>query len=153
MGLIIARKRDRITTVAVLALLLLLDLAWPAPDRERQMAQSLLGADGERIELLTGPAFRVGSRWLLFFDHKGKVGPIRGALLVEDDNIHSLHLFSAHEGINRDAFSDPTLAQSLVGLPAKAPVEIDAITGATISSQMLADAVNESLVQWRSTVR
>ncbi|MCP4048067.1 MAG: FMN-binding protein [Gammaproteobacteria bacterium] len=153
MGLVITRKRDRLTTVAILAVILLLDLAWPAPDRERQITQSLLGADGERIELKTGPAFRVGSRWLLFFDHPGKVGPIRGAVLVEDDNIHSLHLFEAHEGINRDAFADPTLVQSLAGLPAKAPVEIDVITGATISSQMLADAVNETLVQWRSTVR
>jgi hypothetical protein len=153
MGLVIARKRDRLTTVAVLAVALLLDLAWSPPDQHRQIAQDLLGADGERIELKSGPAFRVGSRWLLFFDQQGNVGPIRGAVLVEDDSILKLHLFEAREGINQSAFSDPTLAQSLVGLPAKAPVEVDVISGATISSQLLTDAINESLVQWRSTVR
>jgi hypothetical protein len=93
MGLSITRKRDRLTTVAVLAIVLLLDLAWPPPDRDRQMAQSLLGADGERMELKTGPAFRVGARWLLSFDQQGHVGPIRGAVLIEYDNIQAFHLF------------------------------------------------------------
>ncbi|MDP6615741.1 MAG: FMN-binding protein [Gammaproteobacteria bacterium] len=153
MGLIITRRRDRLTTVAVLLAALLLDLAWSAPDRHRQMAQRVLGADGERIELESGPAFRVGPNWLLFFDYQGNVGPIRGAVLIEDDTIRELHLFEVREGINQNAFSDPTLAQSLAGQPAKAPVEVDVVSGATISSQMLTDAINESLVQWRSAVR
>jgi hypothetical protein len=153
MGLTIKRKRERLTTVALLAVALLLDLAWTPPDSHRQITQSLLGADGERIELESGPAFRVGPRWLLFFDKQGNVGPIRGAILIEDDNIKELHLFEAHEGISRNAFSDPTLARSLAGQPAKAPVEVNAISGATISSQMLTDAINESLIQWRAAVR
>ena len=153
MGLTINRKRKRLITVAVLGAALLLDLAWAPPDRYRQIAQGLLGADGERIELESGPAFRVGPRWLLFFDQQGNVGPIRGAVLIADDNIQELHLFEAHEGISRTAFSDPTLARSLVGQPARAPVEIDVITGATVSSQLLTDAINESLIQWRAAVR
>ncbi|HJP04374.1 MAG: FMN-binding protein [Gammaproteobacteria bacterium] len=153
MGLMIARRRDRLTTVAVLLAALLLDLAWSSPDQHRQLAQRVLGADGERIELESGPAFRVGPSWLVFFDHQGNVGPIRGAILIEDDNIRELHLFEAREGINQNAFSDPTLAQSLVGQPAKAPVEVDVISGASISSQLLTDAINESLVQWRAAVR
>jgi hypothetical protein len=153
MGLTIKRKRERLVTVALLVVALLLDLAWTPPDSYRQIAQGLLGADGERIELATGPAFRAGPRWLLFFDKQGHVGPIRGAVLIADESIQALHLFEAHEGISRTAFSDPTLARSLVGQPARAPVEVDAITGATVSSQILTDAINESLIQWRSAVR
>jgi hypothetical protein len=153
MGLIITRRRDRITTVAILLAALLLHLAWSSPDRHRQIAQRVLGADGERMELESGPAFRVGPRWLLFFDRRGNVGPIRGAVLIVDDDIHELYLFEAHEGVSRSAFSDPTLAQSLVGQPARAPVEADVISGATISSQILTDAINESLMQWRAAVR
>jgi len=153
MGLTIKRKRERLITVAVLGVALLLDLAWAPPARYRQMAQDLLGADGERIDLESGPAFRAGPRWLLFFDKQGNVGPIRGAILIADENIQELHLFEAHEGISQTAFADPTLAHSLVGQPAKAPVEVDVITGATISSQILIDAINESLIQWRSAVR
>ncbi len=85
MGLTIKRKRERLITVAVLGVALLLDLAWAPPDHYRQMAQDLLGADGERIELESGPAFRAGPRWLLFFDKQGNVGPIRGAILIADE--------------------------------------------------------------------
>jgi major membrane immunogen (membrane-anchored lipoprotein) len=34
-----------------------------------------------------------------------------------------------------------------------APLEVEVVSGATISSQLLIDAVNTSLKQWRSAVR
>ena len=153
MGLMGSAKRGHLVTSAVLVAALLLDLTWSRPDPERQLAQRLLGADGQRIELDSGPAFRVGARWLLFFDRPGKVGPIRGAILVEDESIRELHLFEAHEGVDHSAFSDPTLAHSLIDQPARAPVEVAVISGATISSQLLIDAVDSCLEQWRAAVR
>jgi hypothetical protein len=153
MGLMAGPKRDRLITAALLACALLLDLAWSPPDPDRRTALNLLGADGQRVELESGPAFRVGPRWLLFFDRQGKVGPIRGAIMIEDERIRDLHLFEAREGIDHGAFSDLALARSLVDQPAKAPVEVDVISGATISSQLLTDAINSSLEQWRSAAR
>jgi major membrane immunogen (membrane-anchored lipoprotein) len=41
----------------------------------------------------------------------------------------------------------------LVDQPAKAPVEVEVVSGATISSQLLIDAVNSSLKEWRAAVR
>ncbi len=153
MGLTASPNRDHLITAAVLVAALGLDLTWSRPDRERQLALRLLGADGPRTELDSGPAFRVGARWLLFFDVQGKVGPIRGAILIEDDHIRELHLFEPREGVDHSAFSDPVLARSLVDQPAKAPVEVDVISGATTSSQIVIDAVNGCLTQWRSAVR
>ena len=153
MGLIGSMSRGHMITSAVLVAALLLDLSWPRPDPEQRQAQRLLGADGQRVELESGPAFRVGARWLLFFDQQGKVGPIRGAILIEDDHIRDLLLFEEREGVHHSALSDPAFAGSLVSQPAKAPVEVDAISGATISSQLLIDAINRSLEQWRSAVR
>ncbi|MCP3917158.1 MAG: FMN-binding protein [bacterium] len=146
-------KRENFVTVAVLALALLLDVTWSRPDPERRLAQRLLGADGAHIELDSGPAFRVGARWLLFFDRPGKVGPIRGAILVEDESIRELHLFEAREGIDHSAFRGPALAHSLVDQPARAPVDCAVISGATISSQLLIDAVDSCLEEWRAAVR
>ncbi len=153
MGLNAMPGRERWITAAMLIAVLVLDLAWPRPDPNRQLAAQLLGADGQRIELKNGPAFRVGGRWALFFDAKGKAGPLRGVILIEHDRILDLRLLETHEGIDHRAFSDPTLAQSLVDQPAKAPVEVEVISGATISSQLLIDAVNSSLKEWRATVR
>jgi hypothetical protein len=153
MGLTAKMHREHLLTLALLVAALLLDLTWSPPDPKQQLALRLLGANGQRIELDSGPAFRVGARWLIFFEQQGKVGPIRGAITIEDDHIQELHLFENREGVDHRAFSDPRLSRSLIDQPARAPVEIDVISGATISSQLLADAVNHSLEKWRSAVR
>ena len=146
-------SRERWITVGILLVALMLELAWSRPDPEQQLALRLLGASGQRVELENGPAFRVGARWLLFFERSGKVGPIRGAISIEDDRIRELHLFEAREGIDHSAFPNRPMARSLIDQPARAPVEVEVVSGATISSQLLIDAVNASLEQWRSAVR
>lgn len=153
MGLIPRGTQEHLITAAVLVTALVLDLTWSRPDPFALRARRLLGAGGQRVDLDSGPAFRVGARWLLFFDRQGEAGPIRGAILLEDDRIRELHLFETHEGVDHDAFSDPAISRSLVGQPAKAPVEFDGISGATISSQLLIDTVDDCLTQWRSAVR
>ena len=153
MGLITLSKRKRWITAMLLIAALTLDLTWSRPDPRRQLASRLLGADGQRLELESGPAFRVGARWALFFDEVGKAGPIRGVILIEDDRIRELQLLETREGIGHRAFSDPTLAHSLVDQPAKPPVEVEVVSGATVSSQILIDAINSSLKEWRSSVR
>jgi hypothetical protein len=153
MGLNAMSDGERWITAAILISALVLDLVWPRPDLNRRLAAHLLGSDGQRIELKTGSAFRVGARWALFFEGKGKVGPFRGVILIEDDRVRDLQLLETHEGIDHRAFSNPILAQSLVDQPAKAPVEVEVVSGATISSQLLIDAVNSSLKEWRAAVR
>jgi hypothetical protein len=153
MGLNAMSVGERWITAAILIAALVLDLAWPRPDLNRRLAAHLLGADGQRVELKIGSAFRVGARWALFFEGKGKVGPFRGVILIEDDRVRDLQLLETHEGIDHRAFSNPILAQSLVDQPAKAPVEVEVVSGATISSQLLIDAVNSSLKEWRTAVR
>ncbi len=157
MGLTPRTRVPHLITAAVLATALILDLSWSRPDLPTLRARHLLGtsskSDQERIELDSGPAFRVGTRWLLCFDQQGHVGPIRGAILLEDDLIQEIHLFEAHEGIDHNALSDLTISRSLVGQPALAPLEFDGLSGATISSQILIDAIDDCLSQWRSAVR
>lgn len=144
---------QRWTTAALLLTALILDVAWPRTDFAQQTTLRLLGARGHRLELESGPAFRVGARWLLFFERQGKVGPIRGAIGIEDDRIRELHLFEAREGIDHRAFSGRAIAHALIDQPAKAPVEVEVVSGATISSQHLSDIIDDTLKQWRSAVR
>lgn len=153
MGLMESTKLDSKWTVILLVVALLLDLVWSQPEPERQLAQQLLGADAVRLELETGPAFQLQDRWLLFFEKRGKIGPIRGAVLIEDDRIRELILIEANEGVDRSAFSDGTIANSLIEQAARAPVAAQVVTGATISSQYLIDAINECLLEWRAAVR
>ncbi len=153
MGLRTVSGRERWITAGILLVALVLELAWSRPDPAQQLALRLLGAEGQRIELENGPAFRVGARWLLFFECQGKVGPIRGAIGVEDDLVRELHLFEVREGIDHSAYPDRAMSHSLMDQPARAPLEVEVVSGATISSQLLIDAVNTSLKQWRSAVR
>ncbi|MAF64276.1 MAG: hypothetical protein CMJ84_01275 [Planctomycetes bacterium] len=153
MGLTGSVDRGSLWTAAMLIAALVLDLSWAPPDPEGLLAQRWLGAGGRRIELECGPAFQLGARWLLFFEQRGKVAPFRGAVLIEDERIRDLLLFEAYEGVGRSAFSDRRLANSLCDQPARAPVDALVVSGATVSSQLLIDAIDDCLSLWRSAVR
>jgi hypothetical protein len=153
MGLINHANKQGLLTAAILVLAFLLDLSWARPDPELQLAQQWLGETAHRVELESGPAFQLGSKWLLFFNQPGKVGPIRGAVVIDDDQIKDLLIFEAYDGIERDAFAPWHIADFMDEQIARAPIEANAVSGATISSQLLMDAINRCLKEWRAAVR
>ena len=136
-------------TTALLALAGVVALFGPRWDRPARSARELLGDDARPFAVSGGPAYRAGDRVALFFVQRGAQGPIEGAVVIEGDKIAQVVVTRAREGLARDALTAEAIDTRFAGKPARSPLAVEAISGATISTQALTDAVNLRLVAWR----
>lgn len=138
-------------TAVLLAIALGLTVALPPPDADRVLAEELLSVDHvEPVALGGPPAFRSEDGAVLFFEQVGVQGPIRGAIVVDADRITRLMLLQSSEGLDHTALSGGFIQESFRGQRAKPPLIIEAVSGATISSQKLTDAVSARLKLWQA---
>ena len=144
--------RSVAATAVLLAAACALDLALPRVDAERRLAEEVLG-ECERVDVEGLAAYRSGDRALLFFEGRGTQGPIRGTIELEGERIREVRLHVAREGVDRTALQRANAAGSFGGRIAAPPVAIPAVTGATVSTQALVDAVNRRLKEWRELRR
>ena len=144
----------RLLTVALLAIIFFLAMRGTQDARDEDLAKELLGsASPQQIELSDAadpPAFRAGLRVALFFEKEGMQGPIRGVMVLQNDRIVDLRILESREGIGADPLDTPGFLQSFFGQPAKSPLTVDGVSGATITSQAVIDAVNARLAQWEA---
>ena len=141
-------KRPLIGVVALLGVALCIDLFAPRTAMHRRLAEERLG-EVVPIDMPGLPAFQAGERAMLFFDHDGVEGPIRGAVVIAGDRITDVLIRESREGLDHRALSKGWL-KLFRGAAARPPVVVDAISGATVSSRAVVDAVNERLKQWRT---
>ena len=143
--------RAHLLTAALLAVALCLALFVPERDANRELAEDWLGTeDVELIDMPGPPAFRAEGRTVLFFEHAGVQGPVRGAILVEGDRITDMVLLESREGLDHTALDRERFQAPYRGHVAKPPIVVDEVSGATVSSQALAKAVSERLKQWQT---
>ena len=144
----------RLLTVALLAIIFFMAMRGTQDARDEDLAKDLLGSTSlQQIELSDDddpPAYRTGSSAALFFEGAGMQGPIRGVMVLENDRIMDLRILQSREGIGADPLGTPGFLQSFFGRPAKSPLTVDGVSGATITSQAVTDAVNARLAQWEA---
>ena len=142
----------KLLAVALWVIVFIVALRRPRGDADRQLAKELLGSQSVQQLVLSDdaapPAYRAGSRAALFFERMGMQGMIRGVILVEDDHVVDLRILQSREGLAGDTLDSPDFLVSFRDRPAKPPITVDAVSGATISSQAVTDAVNGRLSQW-----
>jgi len=143
--------RAKIVTAALVAAAAMVALSGVRVDREARQARALLGPRASPVSVAGGPAYRGDGRTALFFSTRGAQGPIEGAIVVGDDQIQQIIVTSSQEGLTRDALRPDALAARFGGLPARGPVTVEAITGATISTQAVTDVVNDRLAAWQES--
>lgn len=142
-------KREHLATVVLLAAAAAVAFALRPADADRALAERLIGP-AQRIPGGGPPAFRAGQKAVLFFERAGVQGPIRGAVLVDGDRVADVLLLYSTEGHNGRVLESPAFLASFRGRPARPPVVVDSVTGASVSSRLLIDAVNERLRWWSS---
>jgi hypothetical protein len=144
--------KTTLITAALMAAVFCMALRRPQSETDRGLAEDLLGSeDVQQVQLSDAdepPAFQAGARAALFFERIGMQGLIRGVVVIEDDRVIDLLVLQSHEGLDHDALDAPDFIASFHDLPAKPPLIVDAVSGATISSQAVTDAVNARLAQW-----
>ena len=79
------------------------------------------------------------------FEVRGLRGPIRGTVVLDGDRIAEVQVHQSREGTDRRALDDPAAVAGYVGQPARPPVLVDVVSGATLSCRRLLDAVNDGL--------
>jgi FMN-binding domain len=141
-------KRDLLLAAGILAAAALLRAFAPVADPDGALALEKIG--NRNRELLAGqPAYRHGHSLLLFFEERGFRDDFRGALWIESGFIEDVIVLESREGMMRDAFRDERIIAGYRGQPARAPVIVDSVSGATVSCRALQNAVNERLRAWQ----
>ncbi len=135
-------------TVALLGLGPLLQFTIPRQDEQQALAEELIGPS-ERVAMPGPAAFRAEDRAVLFFAGRGMSGAIEGAIVVTAEQISKVLILHSREGLSHTAFDTPGFLERFGGQSISHPVVADAVTGATISCQVVTDAVNERLSIWR----
>jgi hypothetical protein len=139
-------------TAVMLIAVFLMALGRTQSETDRELAEKLLeSAEVQQVQLSAAgdpPVFQTGSRAALFFERKGMQSLIRGVIVIENDRVIDLVILQSHEGLDHDALDAPSFRAAYRNKPAKPPLIVDAVSGATISSQAVTDAVNARLVQW-----
>ncbi len=142
----------KLLTAALLLVAFSTTLHLPQAEADRQLAEQLLkSANVEPVRLSDDaelPAFQYGTQAVLFFEGKGMQGLIRGVIVIEEGEVVDLRILRSDEGIAQGALDSPRFLDSFRSHPAKPPIVVDAISGATISSQAVTDAINRRLGQW-----
>ncbi len=141
-------KRERRLTITLLAVALCVHLFAPRPDPQRKLAKKKLGAV-EKVDVQGAAVFRAGKGAMLFFDVRGSQGPIRGAVIVHDEEIEEVVLLFSREGLDRSALESRRFLDAFRNKPALRTVVVDVVSGATVSSRLFIRAVNRQLQRWR----
>ncbi len=146
-------KIDRIS-VLLLAAAVVLGLALERQNGHRVQARQWIGPSLQIVPLKGPPAFRSNNQAVLFFETKGVEGPLHGAVVITGEKIENVFVTVSSEGIDRRALHDDRdFLQSFSGKAARSPLVVDAISGATISSQLVINAVSERLQQWEHHIK
>lgn len=136
----------------LMAAALAINLLLPRPDPARRLAESLIGPV-EAVAMTGPPAFRAGSAAVLSFDVAGVQGAVRGAVYIDGDRIEQVVLVQEREGLGRTALRRADFLGQFSGRQARSPIVVHTVTGATVSSQRVVDAVNERLKAWRAATQ
>ncbi len=148
----IPHVKIKLLTAALLLVALSTTLHRPQAEADRQLAEDLLkSADIQQVRLSDDsdpPAFQYGTGAVLFFEGEGMQGLIRGVIVIDEDRVVDLRILRSDEGIEHNALDSPDFLKSYRTRPAKPPIVVDGVSGATISSQAVTDAINLRLKQW-----
>ncbi|MEK7468682.1 MAG: FMN-binding protein [Planctomycetota bacterium] len=139
--------RARVATAVLLAAAAAVAFALRPADPDRALAERLIGP-AARVPGGGPPAFHNGRKAVLFFERPGVQGLIRGAVVLEGDAVADVLVLTSTEGHDGRVLQSPGFLASFRGRPARPPVVVDSVTGASVSSRLLIDAVNDRLRWW-----
>jgi len=98
--------------------------------------------DCRAIEFSGAEAFRSSDKTAVIIKAEGVQGPIEALFVLSNDSIELFEILRSNEGLNRSALNDPHFLRSFQQDLKDLPLKVDAVTGATISSQMIIDELN-----------
>ncbi len=141
------KKIATITTVIVLMMAAIVEWRIDQRDVNHILAERYIG----KCEPITFPgakAFQSSDKTAVIFTQEGFQGTIEGLFVLSNNEIEQLVILKSFEGLDNTVLSNAKFLQSFERNVMDLPLDIDAISGATISSQIVIDEMNRCLKEW-----
>lgn len=102
----------------------------------------------EAIKFSGADAFQSSNKTAIIFECKGFQGSIKALVVISSDEIEKIHILKSYEGLDKSVLENSNFLKSFERDIQDIPFDVDAITGATISSQIVIDEMNLHIKEW-----
>lgn len=102
----------------------------------------------EAIEFSGADAFQSNNKTAIIFACEGFQGTIETLIVISNDEVEKIIILKSNEGLNKSGLDNHIFLKAFERNIDNLPFDIDAITGATISSQIIIDEMNLHLKEW-----
>ncbi|MGL1887808.1 MAG: FMN-binding protein [Reichenbachiella sp.] len=137
-------------TIITLVFLLLAALAeWVVDQKSTNhvIAETYIG-ECKTVTFPGADAFQSSTKTAILFRSKGFQGPIETLIVISDDAIEKVVMLKSNEGLDKSVLNDPDFLASFKRSIHDLPIDVDAVSSATISSQIVIDEMNRHIKEW-----
>ncbi len=137
------------TGISILLLLLAAIVEWVVDQKSAHqiIAEKHIG-ECEAVEFPGAEAFQSSDKTAIVFKSEGFQGPIEALFVISNNEIEKLVILKSNEGLNKSVLTNPNFLKSFEQNIENLPLDVDAISGATISSQIVIDDMNQIIEDW-----
>ncbi len=137
------------TSITVVLLLLAAIVEWVVDQKSPNhiIAEKHIG-ECEAIKFPEADAFQSSNKTAIIFKCKGAQGPIEGLFVISKNEIEKLQILKSNEGTDKLALTNAEFLKSFQKNVLDLPIDVDAVAGATISSQIIIDEMNKHVKEW-----
>jgi len=134
-------------TIGLMLLAVLVELMVDQKSAGQLIAEQYIG-ECKSVSFSKTTAFQSSNKTAIFFKFKGFQGPVEALLVITNKKIEKLVIIKSNEGLDKSALDDPNFLKSFEQNLLDKPIIVDAVSGATISSQLIIDKINKILKEW-----
>ncbi len=140
-------KLATIITVILLFMAAIVEWGLDQKDVNHSIAEKYIGKC-EAMEFSGADAFQSSDKAAVIMQIEGFQGPIEAMFILSNNEIEQLIILKSFEGLDNTALNNDKFLQSFERNVMDLPLDVDAISGATVSSQIVIDEMNRSLKEW-----
>lgn len=134
-------------SIGLLLFAVILESVVDQPSAAHKIAEQYIGVC-EAVEFDGASAFQSSDKTAIVFESEGFQGPIQALFIITNEEIEKLAIVRSMDGMDRSILKDPEFLTSFEQNTKELPIQVDAISGATISSQIIIDDMNRHLKKW-----
>jgi hypothetical protein len=136
------------TGITIAFLLIAALVEWRLGDSVNHFIAEKYIGECESIPFPNADAFQSSTKTVIIFNCDGSQGSIDALFILSKDEIEKLVILKSNEGLNKAALNNTTFLTSFEQDRHNLPLDVDAISGATISSQIIIDEMNQHIKEW-----
>jgi len=136
-------------SITIILLLIAALVEWVANQKNANhiIAEKHIGKC-KAVQFPGADAFHSFNKTAIIFECDGFHGPIEAMFVLSNNKIEKLVILNSSEGLDKSALNNPGFLKSFEQNVRDLPLDVDAVSGATISSQIVIDEMNRYIKEW-----